>query len=60
MRYGLKMSRKPLWQTDKSRQKCEISGCNYTSERDFGVCFKHRIIAFNEIKGYDIHFIQHK
>jgi len=54
------MSRKPLWQTDKRRQKCEISGCNYTSERDFGVCFKHRIIAFNEIKGYDIQFIQHK
>ena len=54
------MSRTPLWKTDKTRQKCELPSCNYTSERGFGVCFKHRIIAFNEVKGYDINFIMHK
>ena len=53
------MSRKPLWQTDKSRQKCEISGCNHTSERSFDVCFNHRIIAFQEAKGIDFSWIMH-
>lgn len=52
--------RKPLWMTDKSREKCEISSCNNTSEIGFGTCFTHRIIAFHEAKGYDFNWVLKK
>lgn len=46
------MGRIPYWKKyPKEFKKCELSGCTYTAERDFGTCTLHRQIAFSESRG---------